>query len=742
MLADPETDLSQNLLVLHSYASTGMASSPVLRGNGGFRVGEWVVRPSLNQLARAGAVTRLRPKVMDVLAFLAARPGEVVSKDEILEAVWAKQFLGDTALSRAVFELREVLGDDPQHPVYIETIPKRGYRLVAAVEPLADAPEDGRDRPPAAPARRSRAVAIAIGAALVALAGVLAVGRFVVSGRTQPRAEQRRIVVLPFENLGAHDDAYFAAGVTDELTGRLSSVPGVSVIARNSAEHLTGMRLGQTEIGRELGADFVLGGTVRWERSGGGPNRVRITPRLVRVADDTQVWAAVYDRVLEDIFSVQSEIARSVIGEIGLVVRVPASRSDGERPTANVEAYQAFLRGNYQASSIYRSEHDLRLGLRMYERAVELDPTFALAWGEIARVRAMLYHIGFDRGEPSRAEGQRALDRAIRLDARSARVRYDAGLFYYWCYRDYGRALAEFEASRRTGGDTADLRVAEGYLYRRKGEWDKAHASLAAAAELDPRGWTVFRELGITDLYARRYEDAERNLKQAIALAPDEPEPYGFLAETYWTWRGDVRSARATLAAMPRGLEARQTRWRFWQEAYSGDRQAALDRALTGAFDVIDDSEAWDSRSLLLARAYRFLGRTEDARREFETVRVEMERLIAERPEDFSLHSALGIALAGLGREADAIREGRRGVELVTLRQDLLSTPATILALGEIYTMVGEHELACAQLRAALAMPAVTSAARLRLDPTWASLRDRPCFAALSGMKSAGGARP
>ncbi len=711
-----------------------MASSSALRGNGGFRVGEWVVKPSLNQLARGESVTRLRPKVMDVLVHLVGQAGEVVPKDEILDAVWAKEFLADTALSRAVFELREALGDDPQHPAYIETIPKRGYRLIARVEPLVEAPAEAAPGASAeGAAASSRWLQAAAGLALLLVAGALALGRVGLFGGPPAAVQHRRVVVLPFENLGAPEDAFFAAGIAEELTGRLSSVQGISVISRNSAEHYAGRRLAQTEVGRELGVDFVLAGTIRWERGGQGPNRVRITPRLVRVADDMQVWAGVYDRVLEDIFSVQSEIARSVIAEIGIVVQGPERQAGDRSPTVNVEAYQAYLRGNYQASTIYRSEQDLRLGLRMYERAVELDPSFAAAWGSIARVRAMLYHVGFDRGELACAEGERALERALALDPTSARVRFDAGLFHYWCYRDYPRALAEFARARNAGGDTADLRMAEGYLYRRQGLWDKALESLAAAAELDPRGWSVYRELGITSLYVRRYEAAERSLKQAIALAPDEPEPYGFLAETYWAWRGDTAAAGAVLRVIPRSLEARQARWRFLQELYSGNAEAALARLNATAFDVVDDSEAWESKGLLLARTYRLLGRADDARREFDKVRLEMERLIGERRHDHSLHLALGICLANLGSRDEAVRAGRRGVELASLRHDMIAEPATFLALAEIFTVLGEHEEACAQLRAALALPAPVSAARIRIDPTWGPLRGHACAADLFG---------
>ena len=533
----------------------------------------------------------------------------MISKDELLDAVWAKKFLGDTALSRAVFELREVFGDDPEHPRVHRDDPE------TRVPPgRVGRPRRVRDRcrledAPAVPGRvgfpTSRPAQVAAVLAVLAVAGILTLGALRLGRPGGGPAAPTKIIVLPFENLGAPDDAYFAAGVTDEITGQLVSVEGISVISRSSSEHYAGSKLSQKEIGQELGVDYVLGGTVRWERGAPGANRVRITPRLIRVADDTQVLAGVLDRVLEDIFSVQAEISRSVIAEIGLVLQGPARRRVDRSPTANLEAYQAFLRGDYQAANIYRPEQDLRLGLRLYERAVSWIRRSPWRGARSPAPRAMLFHVGFDRTAASRAEGRRALDRALALDPASARVHRDGGLYVPWCDRDYARALGEFALARKAGGagicwwPRATCFVGEGRWRQEAVEKFEGAVALTRAAGRCSANWasppcTSVATATRNGTSGRRSRSRPMNPTCTVS----SPRPTGRA--------GDSSAARAVLMAMPRSHDARPTRWWFCQELYEGNLNAALNRLQGGAFDVIDGAESWESRGLLLARTYSF----------------------------------------------------------------------------------------------------------------------------------------
>ena len=312
-----------------------------------FRLGEWLVVPSQNLVTLDGVATHLRPKVMDVLVVLAASGSEVVANEAILEAVWGKRFLARSALSGAVCELRKVLGDDTQQPRYIETVAKRGYRLVAPVAPAGDVAAALPATLPAAhpgPAPvavsdfalpRSRRQLLAVGAAGVL---AIAVASFIIGPEIGPASQHAtpRLVVLPFENLGDAADDDFAAGLGEEVTTRLSALPGLSVVApeRSAASALSSRPLG--EIAGESNASFAFLGTVR--SSPVGPRRpVRITARLLRVADGAVLWAEVYDGTTDDVLAIQADIGRKVARALADVLLASDRQTLATAPTTSEE---------------------------------------------------------------------------------------------------------------------------------------------------------------------------------------------------------------------------------------------------------------------------------------------------------------------------------------------------------------------------------------------------------------------
>jgi TolB-like protein/DNA-binding winged helix-turn-helix (wHTH) protein/tetratricopeptide (TPR) repeat protein len=699
----------------------------------GFRLDGWLVQPSLNAVSRGDAVVHLRPKVMDVLVLLAAHAGEVVAKETVIDTVWAKSFLADTALSRAVFELREAFEDDAQHPRVIETIPKRGYRLVA---PVADVAPCGPLAP--APSRTARprwtryALATAGVAACLAASALWFAGRHPTSappdGEAAPR---RRMVVLPFDSLGSPEDAYFAAGITDEITGRLAAVRGLTVISPSTAARYAGTAKSAREVGGELDVDFIVSGTIRWDRAGATGGRVRITPRMVRTSDDVQIWAEVYDRGLRDLLEVQGEIARSVTGAIGVVVSRSAGIAEEEGPPPSPEAYQAYLRGLAHSTMDQRSEAGLRITLATFERSAALDPGFALAHAAVARVRSCLFHRGFERTEENRAAAGKALARAMALASRSPRVHLAAAFYRYWCFRDYTGALDEVGIARRGLGDTAEVLFLEGAMLRRMGRWDEALARFEIVLQLGPLEWANLFDVGDTLMLNRRYAEADKVFLRVIALAPEQCEAYGYRALNFLLWKGAVADARAALDAMPLSPPGWPTVYRFRADVLAGRYEDAVGRLRGAAFDAAENSVMWRPRALLLGQGYALLGDGEAARAAFEEARAAAETAMGTRADDFRIHAALGLALAGLHRTDEAIAAGERAARLCPLSRDALSGSWALLDLAQIHAWLGQPQAACARLETLLAVPSHVSAPLLRLDPAWAPLRDQPCFAAL-----------
>jgi adenylate cyclase len=285
------------------------------------RVGGWLVRPEVNAIERSERLVRLEPKVMELLLYLAARPGQTLARETLLEALWPDTAVVEESLTRCVSQLRRAFEDDPVRPTFIQTIPKRGYRLIApvsnelpeskpAVEPPVTVPVPltlaaTRDEP-AKPRRLRVRGALAAGIALViGLAG----------GGERSATELPRIAILPFKNLGSPADELLSSGLADEVIARLSSLRELRVTSRTSTERYRGGAPDMRRIGAELGVDYVLEGSVLWNREA-DPDRVRVTAQLVRVADDSHRWAEQYDREPGDLLVVQSEIAMRVVREL------------------------------------------------------------------------------------------------------------------------------------------------------------------------------------------------------------------------------------------------------------------------------------------------------------------------------------------------------------------------------------------------------------------------------------------
>jgi len=544
----------------------------------------------------------------------------------------------------------------------------------------------------------------------------------------------QRIVVLPLENLGPPEQEYFAAGITEEITSRLSAVRALRVISRTTARNYD--RAGKTleEIGRELGVDYLIEGSVRWSTDPSGASRVRVTPQLIRVADDTHLWSESYDRVIDDLFAVQSTIAEDVIRQLAVTLLEPEEEVLASRPTEDVEAYQFYLQAMDYGGRRDPTEENLRAAERLLEQAVELDPEFAEAWAELSELHSQIYHLLVDRTDERLAMARDAVDRALELDSELPEAHRALGYYYYWGRSDYRMALQELDVAARRLPNDSQLIEGIAYIRRRQGRIEEAIAQFERALELDPQGAWVAAELGRTHMAARRYREAERYFDRAIHLAPNEPIPYQLKAENTLLWTGDTATARAILEAMPGEREDYRAAMAWYrQHLLEGEYEEALEAIEATPMRIIADTAGSYPKTILRARVYDLLGRDDDARISYQAARLVLERLVANhRPDDPRLRTVLGLAYAGLGLDEQAVREGRLAVELAPISEDALRGPAFLEQLAAIYARVGEAGEALDLLEQLLAMPAEISAPLLRIDPRWRTLRDHPRFRELT----------
>jgi serine/threonine-protein kinase len=576
-------------------------------------------------------------------------------------------------------------------------------------------------------------------AALALVAGLIIGAGFLFSwagaaGRDDPAGDSRHDVpvvgVLPFENLGDSTDAYFADGVSDAVRTMLGRVASIEVIARGSSLEYRRSAKELAVIARELGADYLLTGTVRWERSG-DTSRVRVTPELVeaRVGGAPRLrWGQQFDASLTDVFQVQGDIASRVADALGVALADATQRDLRSRPTSSLDAYDDFLQA--EAARTIGNLASMRRAIAHYERAVAIDPAFATAWARLSIARSAMVANGAPDpglGADARAAAERA--RALQPDAPETALA--AGMSYELTDPiDRERALAEYRRGLERAPDNVELLTAGALLEIELGRGsDSALARLARAAALDPRSPGTMRQLAIARLHLRQYAAADSAADRAVAL---RPASVGVLYSSVIVRlaRGDLARAREALreaearidpeALLPAFAGGEDL---FW--ALDDDQQRRVLAMPPSAFD--DDRGAW-----AIARMYLYRLRNDEPRAVAyaDSARLVLEEQIRAKPDDAVRHAYLGIALAHLGREDDAIREGRRAVELMPVTKGY---PGFYMQhqLARIYVLVGEPDLALDQLEPLLGMPHYLTPCWLRIDPAFEPLRAHPRFRAL-----------
>ncbi|MCK4413699.1 MAG: protein kinase [Candidatus Eisenbacteria sp.] len=542
-------------------------------------------------------------------------------------------------------------------------------------------------------------------------------------------ADLKKIVVLPFENLGAPEDAYFAAGMTEEITSRLAMASGLGVISRTSAVGYDRTGKSISRVGEDLGVDFVLEGTVRWNRASGGASRVRVTPQLIRVADDTHLWAQSYDRLLEDVFAVQSEIAAETIRQLDVVLLGPERRAVEARPTENLVAYQAYLRGldvfNVDVGSNVGVEpaecHD---AIAMFERAVALDSAFVDAHLGIAKASRYLYFNGHEKTEARKEQARAAVEKALDLQPENPEAHLELGYYFYNCHLDYDRALDEFAVAARQMPNEPRLLSAIGYIWRRQGLWRESVGSLEQAFDLDPRDADLAAQIGLSHTALRDYPRAERWSGRALTISPNNVGAGFYAAFNHFLWHGETERLRQVCAPGARRGEAWSILIMYYIESIAGNYEAAIETLTPLPREGIMQQELVAPRALLEGKARLWLGQVEEARALLRQALEVLDSLETELIDDHRLLATRGFTLALLGHKKEALSAMHRAQELAA--SDAFRVADRQWDLVRVLVVVGEFDEALAELETLLSNPGPVSVARVRVDPEIGPLRDDP----------------
>ncbi len=531
------------------------------------------------------------------------------------------------------------------------------------------------------------------------------------------------LVVLPFENLGLPDDEYFAAGITEEITSRLAAIKKLGVISRKSAVHYANTDKTVGQIGNELGVQYLLEGTIHWARYTDEPNRVRIIPELVRVADDTRLWSETFDRIIDDVFEIQSEIAMKVVEELGLTLLEDESTSAEFRPTDNIDAYHAYLRGLYFTRLPHFTAVAWKQAIQSFTQAVELDPNFTLAYARLSEAHARLYYYREDLSRERRDMAKSAVDRAVALQPDLPQVHMALGYYHIMVEREVDKAFEEFAAAARNLPENAEVLEAKGDGYRQQGKWLEAFDQYEKACRLSPRNTSPLVEIAVTGWLYRQYERAVAAAEKAIEIAPDQSWPYLAKGVTYWSWRGASDAARKAVELVPPDHEWAPWVW-YWQLVYEGKYQEAVEfmSSVPGGWVRIKI----EAKPIELYQAYALeaLGHLDQATAKYETARALLEAEVNKHPDDPRYHSSLGIAYAALNRADEAIREGKKGVELLPISKDAVYGIPYEVNLAHIYTLLGDNESALIKIEELLSTPSNQSVPMIEVDPRWIRLRD------------------
>jgi TolB-like protein/Tfp pilus assembly protein PilF len=579
---------------------------------------------------------------------------------------------------------------------------------------------------PTAPRRRHNVVAlIASGIIVSAAAG------FFLLPRASARKMEKSIAVLPFENRSDDkENAYFADGIQDDILTNLSKIGDLKVISRTSVAPYRDKKINMREIGKALGVSAILEGSV--QKSG---NRVHVNVQLINALYDEHIWSEGYDRDLTDVFAIQTDLAKKIAQELHAKLSSAEKEQMTRKPTENGEAYLAFV----QAHNFQREVEDfakLKQAEQLYERALQLDPNFALACASYSRLQSWVYHTYEPIAE--RREKSRALaERSLQLQPDLPEGHLALGFSFYYGDRDYIHALAEFALAQNGLPNEAEVYLAIGAIQRRQGRWEESNANLEKAVSLSPNETWPLQNLVLNYQMERNWVAANKTIERALTLAPESFNLWSVKAQLETSEKGTIEIAERGIQLLNTRPMDDETKIRF-TIALAQTRlvQRKYAEAVQAAESMKDETLAKDPEGLMgkygtIGIAKKMLGDESGAREAFLKVKGFAEKWVADAPNEAKRHGRLAECLAWLGEKETAIAEAKRGTELLPETVDAFDGPVCTQTLAEIYVIVGEYDKALPIVDGLLSRPTQVTVAQLKMNPLWDHVRQDPRFIAI-----------
>ena len=567
---------------------------------------------------------------------------------------------------------------------------------------------------------------IIIGALLLVIA-MLVAGRLPFYRQTGESISQKSIAVLPFENLSEDKaNAYFAEGIQEEILTRLAKIADLKVISRTSTQRYQSKPGNLAEIAKQLGVANILEGSVQK-----ATDQVRVTVQLIQVASDSHLWADTFDRKLTDIFGVESEIAKAIADALQAKLTGGEQRALAVKPTNNSEAYDAYLRGLALEARTTTSPDDSEKAVGFYERAVQLDPGFALAWARLSRANAHVYFGGLDSTTARRDATERALNTAQKLQPNSPETLLAQAYYQYWVRRDYELAKGTFGRVRELLPGSSDVPGALALIARRQGRWDESVAYWEQTLVLDPRNTEWLALAAETYAMLRQFPAALKTYDRLLDIVPNDPDTLASEAKIYQA-EGNLEQAGKLLAGVnaqtPSFIAFLTKMNQLFLERQFDEAIRLIHSRLTEYRDVSDIERFFNPFFLVLAQENA--GDIVGARATAQQMLRPLEPLSEKDPDNPNFAQALSLIHAVLGQKDAAIKEAERAITLLPSGKDAVDGPRGEENLAFVEVLVGDKNRAIPRLQHLLQIPYdnCLTPALLRLNPQWDPLRGDPRF--------------